>query len=253
MLSALLVFTALCAPVLADAPAADPRFEEAIRHYQAKTYPLALDEFRAAAAESGAGSLAKIGVCLTELHLGRSASAAKDFQAYASAARRAADPRAGPSMIELEVVSAPFILFGGEPSRLDLLKNLSDALVKSYPADALAWELRGYSGLQAGDKASIDAAAERLRTVAPESALGSFFSGFSATLAGDRAAARTAFTEAVKRDPQFAAARAALAQTFSEDGGDPLARAQFRAFVLLAAAVSIFAFFRLRAALMPRH
>jgi tetratricopeptide (TPR) repeat protein len=157
-------------------------------------------------------------------------------------------------MTELEIASSPYILFGDEEGRPDLLKGLALLMTKSAPGDALGWELLGYFGLQSGDKEAIDAAAARLQILAPNSALAPFFSGFSATLAGDRASARAAFAEALRRDPDFAAARAALAQTdpsAAAPAADALATAQRRLTLLLVGAVLLFALFRLRAALLP--
>jgi tetratricopeptide (TPR) repeat protein len=252
MLKALLFSAALCAAASAAETAPDARLAAAIQLYRAGDYSRALQDLRSVSARGASAPFARIAACLAELHLGRGASAAKDFTAYAAAARRSSDPRSGTSMGELAIVSTPFVLFGEEPARPVLLKGLAGELAKSDPSGALGWELLGYYGLQSGEKASLDAAAARLKELAPRSALGPFFAGFSATLAGNRAEAEADLGEAVRRDPDFTAARAALTQArgaAADDGVEPLARAQARLFAALGVAAAIFTYFRARAAL----
>ncbi|NNN04667.1 MAG: hypothetical protein HKL90_02075 [Elusimicrobia bacterium] len=256
MIAALLTLL-LAAPSRARAASSPDgsSFRAAARHYAEKKYPLALEGFENLA-RSNAGSPAEIAAALTLLHLGRAVAAEKDFEAYAAAARRARTD-AGPSMVELSAVSAPFILFGDEPGKAELLQGLLNSWTKAKPESVLAWEMLGYSGLASNDRGALDASVARLRVLTPESALPSFYAGFSAVLGRDGAAARAAFSEAARRDPAFASARAAQAQVpagTDAGGRDPLARLRDQLFVLFAVGAAIFAGFQLLAlAQSPLH
>lgn len=256
MITPLLAFF-LAAPAparAADAPG-ESAFRAAARRYAEKKYPQALDGFEDAA-RGHADSPAQVAAALTLLHLGRAAAAEKDLENYAAAARRARTD-AGPSMIELSVVSAPFLIFGDEPGKPEMLQGLLNSWTKTKPDSALAWEMLGYSGLASSDRGALDAAAARLRVLTPQSALPSFYAGFAGVLAGDGAAARAAFSEAALRDPTFASARAAQAQVpagTDAGGRDPLARLRDQLFALFAAGAAIFAGFQLFASVQtPVH
>ncbi len=247
MIPALLsVFLAAPVPArAADAPG-ESAFRAAARLYAEKKYPQALDAFEALSRRD-AGSPAQVAAALTLLHLGRAPAAETKFEEYAAAARRARTT-AGPSMVELSVVSAPYLMFGDEPGKPELLQGLLNSWTKSKPDSALAWEMLGYSGLASDDRGALDAAAARLRVLTPQSALPSFYAGFAGVLAGDGAAARAAFSEAALRDPAFASARAAQAQVpagTDAGGRDPLARLRDQLFALFAAGAAIFAGFQL--------
>jgi|GEM_PF-2313204 len=230
----------------------DDRFAAAARQYAAKNYQAAAAGFADVAAQKGADPLTYAAVSLADMHLGRVAPAEKALAAYASGAREDVGTRGGGAMIELKIVSEPFVLFGPEPERPEMLKKLGESLAQSAPSDPLGWELLGYYGLQSADKRSLDAASAGLKSAAPDSALAPFFAGFSATLARDREAAHDDFAAAVRLEPGFDAARAAAAQiaTATDDGSDPFARAQVRLLAAFAVAAAIVAAFRVRAALV---
>lgn len=247
MMTALLtLLLAAPAPVRASQAKGESAFRAAARLYAEKKYPLALEDFEKLARHN-AGSPAEVAAALTALHMGRAAAAEKYFEAYAVAARRARTD-AGSAMVELSAVSAPFLIFGDEAGKPEMLRDLLNSWTKAKPDSVLAWEMLGYSGLASNDRAALNAAAARLGVLTPESALPAFYTGFAAVLAGDGAAARAAFSEAARRDPAFASARAAQAQVpagTDAGGRDPLARLRDQLFVLFSLGAAIFAGFQL--------
>ena len=198
----------LAAPSRAAKP--DAAFQDAARLYAQKNYSAALAGFRRAA-RAHPDSPAAVAEGLALLRLGRPARAQESFSAYARA-RRARDARVGPAMAAMAAASAPYVMFGDEPGKAEMLLEFSRAWAAGRPKTALAWEMEGYGALLSADRPTLAECALRLRSLEPGSALGPFFSGFAEVLAEDRAAARADFAQAIRLDPTFQPARAALAQ-----------------------------------------